>query len=140
MKLAVCGGRDLFIKYEDLDDLINKIHDGTGLEIVSGGASGIDTCAVGYAGLNNIPYIVFNADWESYGKKAGPMRNKKIAEYSEALLLIWDGKSRGSSSMKKEMTKLKKPVLEILVTKTTETHHLRRIEEFKLLGVGHEEA
>lgn len=42
---------------------------------------------------------VFPADWNKYGKKAGPIRNKKMANYAEALLAIWDGKSCGTKNM-----------------------------------------
>ena len=47
------------------------------------------------------------------GKAAGHVRNKKMAEYGDALLLIWDGKSKGSANMKKEMQKLNKPIYEV---------------------------
>ncbi len=36
----------------------------------------------------------FAADWNKYGKKAGPVRNRKMADYAEALIAVWDGKSR----------------------------------------------
>ncbi len=57
----------------------------------------------------------FPPDWEKHGKAAGPIRNKEMAEYADALLLIWDGKSRGSASMKKEMEKLEKPIYEVIL-------------------------
>jgi hypothetical protein len=40
-----------------------------------------------------------------------------MAEYADALLLIWDGKSRGSLNMKQQMLKLEKPVYEVIVKK-----------------------
>ena len=59
--------------------------------------------------------VEFLADWDSHGKAAGPIRNRQMAEYADELLLIWDGKSRGSASMRNEMLKLHKPVHEIIV-------------------------
>jgi hypothetical protein len=53
-----------------------------------------------------------------HGRSAGPKRNRKMAEYSDALLLIWDGESPGSSSMKKAMIALGKPVFEVILRKT----------------------
>lgn len=44
---------------------------------------------------------------DGYGRAGGPIRNAKMAEYGDALLLIWDGKSRGSQSMLREATKRK---------------------------------
>ncbi len=38
-----------------------------------------------------------------------------MALYGDALLLIWDGKSRGSTSMRNEMKKLDKPVYEVIL-------------------------
>lgn len=47
------------------------------------------------------------------GKGGGPARNREMAKHADALLLIWDGQSRGSKNMKEEMVKLCKPVYEI---------------------------
>lgn len=68
-------------------------------EIVSGNARGVDLIGEEYAEENNIKTMVFPAMWDKYGKKAGYLRNKQMAEYADALILIWDGKSRGSQMM-----------------------------------------
>lgn len=57
----------------------------------------------------------FEPNWEEFGNRAGPIRNRKMAERGDKLLLIWDGKSRGSRDMKKQMEKLGKPVFEIIL-------------------------
>ena len=49
-----------------------------------------------------VPVKEFKADWKLHGDAAGPIRNRKMAEYADALVLIWDGKSRGSANMLKE--------------------------------------
>lgn len=51
------------------------------------------------------------------GRAAGPIRNKEMAEYGDALLLIWDGESRGSKSMKELMLKSGKPIYEVILKK-----------------------
>jgi len=48
-------------------------------------------------------------EWNRLGKRAGPMRNKRMAEYTDAAIIIWDGKSPGSRNMVNEMIKLNKP-------------------------------
>lgn len=83
-------------------------------EIVSGGAPGVDQAAEFFAENRFIDFKCFPADW-SQGKKAGPLRNRQMAEYADVLILVWDGKTRGSASMKREMERLKKPVYEIIV-------------------------
>ena len=62
-----------------------------------------------------IPVIEFPANWKEYGRGAGVKRNREMAEYGDHLLLIWDGKSRGSTNMGKEMKLLNKPVTEIII-------------------------
>ena len=47
---------------------------------------------------DKIPIKEFPADW-SKGKPAGPFRNRQMAYYADALVAIWDGKSRGTRDM-----------------------------------------
>jgi len=79
-------------------------------EIVSGGARGVDWCGEQYARKHKFPLKVFKADWETHGKKAGILRNIEMGNYADALIAIWDGKSRGTKHMIDYMTKLQKPV------------------------------
>jgi len=68
-------------------------------KVACGGASGVDSLGASYAMSNNIPIVLFKPDWDTYGKAAGPIRNQLMAESAEALILIYDGKSRGSADM-----------------------------------------
>lgn len=68
-------------------------------EVVSGTARGVDLCGETFATQNNIPIKRFPADWNKHGRAAGPIRNEQMAQYADALILIWDGKSRGAASM-----------------------------------------
>lgn len=79
-------------------------------EIVSGGAPGADALAVRYAMEAGISFNVFPADWNKYGKSAGPSRNKQMAEYADAAIVFWNGKSRGTQNMIQQMRELGKPV------------------------------
>lgn len=78
-------------------------------EIVSGKAPGIDTVGEAWAISIGIPVAEFPAEWE-LGKHAGMLRNAQMAEYADAALVIWDGKSKGSADMLKQMHRLAKPV------------------------------
>jgi len=113
MRLIIAGSRSIALRGMALYHLSNFFPNPD--EIVSGGAKGVDTYADYYAKTIGKPFKLFKADWDTHGKAAGPIRNKQMAEYSDALLLIWDGKSKGSASMKKEMLKLKKPVYEVIL-------------------------
>ena len=74
------------------------------IEIVSGHAKGADALGEKFAKAFNIPLKVFPADWNRFGKAAGPIRNEKMARYaSEAdrgiLFAFPIGKSRGTRNM-----------------------------------------
>lgn len=75
-------------------------------EIVSGGARGIDRLAKAWAMQNDAAYKEFLPDWEKYGRGAGPVRNKCMAEYADALIAIWDGSSKGTGDMVAKALKL----------------------------------
>lgn len=116
MKLIIAGSRHLEIPFDELFKIVDKLGLTNGLEeIVSGGASGIDRCGENMAEGYEYKLKRFPADWTKYGSSAGPRRNRQMAEYADALLLIWDGKSRGSANMKARMLGLKKPLYEIII-------------------------
>jgi hypothetical protein len=83
-------------------------------EVVSGGATGVDELGEAWAKAQGIPitqFLVSKADWDTYGKSAGPRRNRVMAAYGDALLAIWDGASRGTANMIAEMRSLGKPTI-----------------------------
>ena len=49
---------------------------------------------------------LFPADWKTHGRKAGPIRNKQMADYGEMLIAFWDGKSSGTKNMIENSKKL----------------------------------
>lgn len=72
--------------------------------------TGADHYGEVWATANGIPIKRFPADWERHGKAAGPIRNLEMAQYADALIAIWDGKSRGTRHMIDAMRGLGKPV------------------------------
>ena len=122
MKLIIAGSRDLWVTSLWLDHtLVNFVpgYDSTETisEIVSGGAMGVDSCGELYASDHGLPIKRFDPAWAIHGKAAGPIRNREMAEYADALFLIWNGESKGSASMKREMQKLGKPIYEVILRK-----------------------
>ncbi len=79
-------------------------------ELVSGGCRGVDRVAEQWAYGMGIPIRRFIPDWSHYGRSAGPRRNRQMAEYADAGVVVWDGKSRGRKNMAEELEKLGKPV------------------------------
>ena len=66
-------------------------------EIVSGGAKGADALGKRYAQENGLKYTEFAPDYARYQRRAPLMRNVEIAEYSDYVIALWDGKSRGTA-------------------------------------------
>lgn len=77
-------------------------------EVVSGGCTGADKFGEVIARRMGIKVKQFPADW-SIGKSAGPMRNKKMAEYCDAVILFSGG--TGTDSMRKEAKSAGKQIL-----------------------------
>jgi hypothetical protein len=117
MKLIIAGSRNLNISHETLEILLYEMIGKSPDEIISGTARGIDTLGEDIANGKSIKIKQFPADWEKHGKAAGPIRNKEMAEYADALLLIWDGESKGSKNIKENMVKLHKPIYEVILRK-----------------------
>jgi hypothetical protein len=115
MKLIIAGTRTLNFGAGGIGTFLKEKQITGVTEIISGGAAGVDSNGQDYAVFNNIKFKIFKPDWETYGRAAGPVRNRQMAEYADALLLIWDGKSRGSLSMKQEMQALGKPIYEVVL-------------------------
>lgn len=79
-------------------------------EIVSGCAKGVDSLGERIAEINGIPVKKFPADWEKYGKRAGPLRNIEMGDYADALVAVRLNGSKGTSHMINYMKSLGKPV------------------------------
>ena len=98
MKLIIAGSREGFT-YGDVVEAFDSLIDTVISEIVSGGARGVDRFGEQLAKARGIPLNVKPANWDKYGKSAGYIRNKEMAEYADALLALWDGESRGTKHM-----------------------------------------
>jgi hypothetical protein len=113
MRTIIAGSRDI-TDY----DIIKQAVLGSGFEItevVSGCARGVDQMGERWANEHGVPIAKFPANWNDidipgavaktnkYGKKynavAGHWRNAKMAKHADALIAIWDGKSRGTKNM-----------------------------------------
>lgn len=68
-------------------------------EVVCGGAKGVDQLGADWAYLHKNRIKWFPADWDKHGRYAGPLRNRAMADYAEALIAVWDGNSRGTKHM-----------------------------------------
>lgn len=93
MKVAVVGSRNL-----DVINLGKYLPENT-TEIISGGATGVDTSAKKYALANDIKLTEFLPEYRKYGKLAPLIRNAQIIEGADLVVAFWDGKSKGTKSV-----------------------------------------
>ena len=109
MKIAIVGSRNItsvdISKYISLND-----------EIVSGGAKGVDLCAAEYAKKNNIKLTEFLPNYALFGRAAPIKRNYEIVDYADAVVVFWDGSSKGSLSVINYAKKTQKPY-EVVICK-----------------------
>ena len=97
MRTIIAGSRYI----DDYDFLCNVMDDLT-IEptvILCGCADGVDALGKRYAKENGIKIEYYLANWKKFDKAAGPMRNSKMVANAEALVLIWDGRSKGSGDV-----------------------------------------
>ena len=110
MKTIIAGSRDLeafkdnYRVYLVADAVMQSGWRDQITEVVSGGARGIDLAGECWADSLTppIPIKRFVPDWNGLGKRAGFIRNGEMADYADALILIWNGTSRGSANMKQQ--------------------------------------
>lgn len=111
MKVIIAGSRS-FSDYTLLEKkcnniLGNKLPDVT---IISGNARGADTLGITYAKNNGLDVEIYPAQWSKDGRRAGYIRNGKMAKLADGLIAFWDGKSPGTRHMIDLMKKAGKPV------------------------------
>lgn len=99
-KVIIAGGRD-FNDYETLKQTCDFYLSQTQkrITIISGKAKGADTLGERYAQERGFKISAYPADWDQFGKSAGFIRNKQMAEEADALIAFWDGASKGTASM-----------------------------------------
>lgn len=101
IKVLVCGGRD-FKDYPFLSEVLNGLWDEKGqLIIINGAAEGADLLASKWAYDNKIPCWRFPANWDLYGKAAGPLRNKQMLEENPDIVIAFPG-GKGTANMVKQ--------------------------------------
>lgn len=97
MKTIIAGSRGITDYYVVLAAILESNFEIT--EVVSGTARGVDSLGETYAVRNKLPIAKFPADWDRFGKRAGFLRNADMALYADALIAVWDGKSKGTKHM-----------------------------------------
>lgn len=126
MKTIIAGSRDINKPEILATAILNALDNGLSItEVVSGGARGVDTLGEHWAALAAVPIKRFPAEWDKYGRSAGIIRNTEMAKYANALIAVWDGKSRGTKHMI-DYAKLKNLAVYIYIIKDNEINETFR--------------
>ena len=95
MKILVCGGRS-YSNRNVVTYWLEVLHPTV---IVNGGANGADALARQWADQNDVTCLTYPAEWDVYGRKAGPIRNlEMLIEENPDLVLAFPG-SDGTANM-----------------------------------------
>ena len=103
MKVIIAGGREINDYELVLKAVLNAGFDITA--VVSGGARGVDSLGEKFAEEVGLELFRFPAEWDKYRNAAGPIRNRVMGDFADALIAIWDGKSTGTKDMINYATK-----------------------------------
>lgn len=89
-RVMVCGGRH----YADREFVRSAIdrHTSPVDELVCGGCSGADELCAAYALSRGMKVEVHRADWDRYGRAAGPIRNRGMARSDIDLCIAFPGR------------------------------------------------
>ena len=98
----VIGGSRTYTDYkafsEALDSVLSSMPQNE-ITILSGHCKGVDAMAERYAAEHKISIRVYPAEWNIYGRAAGPVRNRRMVEECDLVIAFWDGRSKGTKSL-----------------------------------------
>lgn len=104
MKVIVCGGRNFRSPAQVWKEL-DRLHAEFGFTaLMQGGATGVDGFAREWAARKpEVHRYVCKAEWDKYGKAAGPKRNARMLEWKPDLVIAFPG-GPGTANMVAQAT------------------------------------
>lgn len=110
-KFMICGSRTISDKnfiFSEIEKCWNENLNSEPIILVEGEAKGVDSIAKEWAISKGFELEAHRPDWKRYGRGAGIIRNKEMVDTSDFVLILWDGKSKGTASDIKFCEKLGK--------------------------------
>ena len=104
MRALVSGGRsfsDRGMVFHALDQVHKDDERGPITTIIEGGCTGTDTHASDWALSRNVAVETFPANWEKYGKAAGPIRNEEMFALGKPDIAVFFPGGAGTASAKR---------------------------------------
>lgn len=116
MRILVCGGRD----YADECCVSETLLSLGPTLIIQGNAAGADDIASRWAEANHVPVMPFPADWGTFGRKAGPIRNQRMLDEGKPDLVVAFPGGAGTADMVRRAKKAGVQVVEVKALKEGE--------------------
>jgi hypothetical protein len=115
MQLAIVGSRD-FRDEKAFEERVKEFLSGYNNNelpeaVVSGGATGADTLAKNWAKKNGVKLVEYKADFNRYGKAAGPIRNALIVKDCTHVLAFPSRHGKGTQDTIKKALCVQKVVV-----------------------------
>jgi len=111
MRVLVTGGRD----YNDaavVQRTLEALRPHPAF-VIQGGALGADLLARGWAKPSGVAVLNYPADWQTYGRRAGPLRNQRMIDEGKPDLVVAFPGGRGTADMVKRARNAGIPVREV---------------------------
>lgn len=105
MKIIIAGSRTITDKtkinsaiFRGINKLVpfDKLNETV---IISGGARGVDLEGENWAKSFGFPIEQYLPHWDKFGKRAGMIRNSDMLGKADAVIVLWDGNSKGAKHM-----------------------------------------
>lgn len=116
MRILVCGSRHCDRAMSELvwNKLMQIIPKNEPCTIIHGAASGVDTQAMIVADmLPNCKHLPFEPDWHTYGRAAGPIRNRRMLDEGKPDIVVAFPGGRGTANMVKQAREYGVKVIEV---------------------------
>lgn len=124
MRIVICGTRQC----KDVCATVNAAWDASPwarvtsnpVSIIAGGGGDVDKEAEFFAARRLWEFTEVAAQWKDYGNAAGPIRNGRMVEMCDAVIAVWDSKSRGTLNMIMQSVDAGRPVFIYPINKRRE--------------------
>jgi hypothetical protein len=114
MKVLCCGDRNWHDRRTVMKELLNLPPDTI---VIEGEARGADTISRLAAEYLLLEIERFPADWDRYGKSAGPIRNRQMLDEKPDLVLAFHSNIENSKGTKDCITEASKRGIEVKIIK-----------------------
>jgi hypothetical protein len=115
LNIVVTGGRDYRNRPYLFGMLDAHTHHFNPIRVAHGGATGADALANEWAESRGHEIVVYHAEWDKYGRRAGPIRNKKMLEAEQPDYVIAFQGGRGTSDCVSQARRLGLRVVDLRV-------------------------